>query len=149
MKNYTALTLLAMVISFAFQYCFQVPIKAGFVSILLTVFAIFWGFYITSFGVFSTSHYLRSLYMIRDKSDSRKTLLDTFLGVFKRAAYALLTSIIYLLITYIIIDNKAQCYWGYITYFIWGVLVINFYNIWKTMSTFIKSLRKMIISIEK
>ena len=149
MKNYNALTLLVMVSSFAFQYCFQVPIKAGVVSILLTIFAIFWGFYITSFGVFSTSHYLRTLYMMEDKHDSRKTLLDNFLGIFKWASCTLLISIIYLLITYIIIDNKAQCYWGYITYFIWGVLVINFFNIWDTMSTFIKLLRKMIISIEK
>ena len=65
-----------LVISIFLQWYFEPTIEKRFISSLLTVFSIFFGFYITSFAVFSTSKYLSKLYDIQDKKDNRKSLLE-------------------------------------------------------------------------
>ena len=131
-----------LVLSFFFQWKFSIPIKPTIVSDFLVIFAIFFGFYITSFGGFSTSPYLKELYQRQDKNDNRKTLLDSLLETFKRATHFLLYSSIYLICVQIIISDKTLCFLHYATYLIWGVVLINFFYIFQTLSLFIKMTRQ-------
>ena len=125
------------IISIFIQWHFDPAIKKEFIASLLTVFSMFFGFYITSFAVFSTSKYLSKLYKIQDKLDSRNTLLHSLIENFKWPAYLLLCSISYLIIIYIFIENKTS-YLYYFTYIVWGVISLNIFYIYKTIDIFIK-----------
>ena len=88
--------LVALIISTALQWYLEPLIEKRFISSLLTVFSIFFGFYVTSFAVFSTSKYLSKLYQIQDKNDNRMTLLDRAIERFKWPTIFLLFSVVYL-----------------------------------------------------
>lgn len=129
-------------ISIPCSYFFRVPVEElkMLIPALLTVFSIFFGFYITSYAVFATSKYLSKLYEIEDENDNSKTLLHNLLDKFKNAVYCLLMSIVYLIILYILIliGSKYANYAEYLAYCLWFVLLINFCFIFHTISYFMK-----------
>ena len=132
------ITSIFFLISIFIQWYFDLAIKKEFIASLLTVFSMFFGFYITSFAVFSTSKYLSKLYKKQDKLDNRKTLLHNLIEDFKWPAYLLLFSISYLIIIYIVIENKIP-YLYYFTYIVLGVISLNIFYIFKTIDIFIKA----------
>ena len=132
----------AIAISTLIQFCYPLPLEAGLVSVFLTIFAIFFGFYMTSFAVFASSPYTKTLYQIQDEKNNSKTLLDNLLYAFSNATYTLLFSIIYLIFVYLIIAYNESTFWLYFTYPVWGVVGVNFVHIYKTLSLFIKWVRK-------
>lgn len=117
-----------------------VPTK-DFVSVLLTVFSIIFGFYSTCFAVFATSKYMARLYQVEDSTDNRKTLLDTLLNEFTSATYFLLGSIIFLLIAHIITENTYR-YANDALYLVWGVVTFNLLYACDTIATFVKVTRQ-------
>lgn len=112
-----------------------------FVGALLTVFAIFFGFYITSYASFSTSEYVASLHKKQDPLNNSKTLLNNLLDIFNRAMYFLLASIVYLISLYIMIlvNHSYASYWALL---LWLILPINFCFVFQTMSYFIRIIKK-------
>lgn len=128
--------------SFCFQTYLKLTINIDFISVILTVFSIIFGFYITSFAVFSTSKYLSKLYKIEKKDDNRKTLLDVLLEEFSLATYFLLTSIIYLVLIYIFIENNYEYLITIFPHFIWGVIFLNIFYVFRTISIFIQTTRQ-------
>ena len=128
---------ISFLISIFIQWCFEPVINKEFISSLLTVFAMFFGFYITSFAVFSTSKYLSRLYQIQDKTDNRQTLLANLIEGFKWPAYLLLFSIVYLIIIYVIIENNYPILY-YFAYILWGVIALNIFYIFRTINVFIQ-----------
>ena len=140
MKKIVAIAFLT--ISIFLQWYFEPTIEKRFVSSLLTVFSIFFGFYITSFAVFSTSKYLSKLYDIQDKKDNRKSLLDVLLEEFKWPTYFLLFSIVYLILIYVILENGILNFIYYLSYILWGIVALNIFHIFGTISIFIKITRQ-------
>lgn len=134
--------LLTLGVSFLSQKYLGICIEKEFISALLTVFAIFYGFYVTSYAVFATSKYLSKLYQIENPTDNRKTLLDDLLEEFTSATYILLGSLIYLVIAYVILENRYPLPFSYFLYFIWAVILINFFYAFRTINTFIKITRQ-------
>lgn len=144
---------IVFIASSAFQWIVELRITTGLISNLLTIFAIFFGFYMTSLAVFSTSPFLKTLYQIQDEKDNRKTLMHVFLKAFEKAAKVLLLSIIYLVALYIIIENNQSDtarwhlhfypwsidYWFfYPIHFTLGVLGVNLVYIFDSLSNFIR-----------
>lgn len=142
------LYLTGIIVSVLIQLLLKIEIERGFIATLLTVFAIFFGFYVTSFAVYSNSKYLSTLYLITDKNDSSKTLLHTLLSELKRIVIFLYSSIIYLVILYIlIIYNKT-----FATYFaciLWWVLFMNFYFTYRMADRYIDVVRQSAIRAGK
>ena len=136
--------LLFFLVSILLQWHFEPVINKDFISSLLIVFSMFFGFYITSFAVFSTSKYLYKLYKIQDQTDNRKTLLDNLIEEFKWPAYFLLFSIVYLITVYIIIENKFPKFIYYCFYILWGIIVLNIFYIFRTIDIFIKITRQSV-----
>ena len=122
------------------QYAFHLVFEKAFISSVLIVFSIFFGFYITSFAVFATSKYLSTLYEIQDEYDNRKTLLDTLLGEFKFATNTLLVSIIYLISFFLLIEHRAIA--SILEHFLLFVLFLNIFYMFKSISVFIKITRQ-------
>ena len=144
--NLNAIWIVAVfAISVALQYVLNLQFSKEFISTLLTVFALFFGFYITSFAVFSSSKYLSILYGLQDKNDNRMTLLDVLLREFKRATWALLTSIFALVVVYVCIENEWTCAVNYFSYLIWGVLPMNIIYLYNSIKKFILITRKSAI----
>ncbi len=136
--------LLSFLVSILLQWYFELAINKDFISSLLIVFSMFFGFYITSLAVFSTSKYLHKLYKIEDQKDNRKTLLDNLIEEFKWPAYFLLFSIVYLIAVYIIIENKFPKFIYYCFYILWGIIVLNIFYIFRTIDIFIKITRQSV-----
>ena len=133
---------ISFLISIYLQWYFEFDINKDLISSLLIVFSIFFGFYITSFAVFSTSKYLSKLYKIQDQTDNRKTLLDNLIENFKWPSHFLLFSIVYLICVYLIIENDFPKFINCFYYALWGVTGLNVFYIFHTINTFIKITRQ-------
>lgn len=131
-----------LVSSFFLQCYFDFVIEKRFISSLLIVLSMFFGFYITSFAVFATSKYLSKLYQIENETDNRKTLLDDLLEIYSWPSYFLLSSIVYLIFLYILIENNFSKLLCYFSYLLWGVIALNIFYIFKTIRIFIKITRQ-------
>ena len=142
MKKKIMVLIVALSCSAIFQAYMKLSFQKEFISTLLTVFAIFFGFYITSFAVFATSKYMSSLYRIQDRNDNRKTLLDTLLGEFKFPTYVLLLSIVYLTLLYVLMENESMGFIKFYAMLLWGVLFLNIFYIFQAISVFIKVTRQ-------
>jgi hypothetical protein len=141
-----AALIVGMMISSCFvQNHFNFNIKTDFISALLSVFSIIFGFYITSFAVFATSKFLSKLYKLESAKDNRKTLLDELLEQFNFAAYFLLVSIIYLIIAYVIIDNEYSEPYVYFLYILWAFITLNLIFAFQAISVFTRVTRKSAI----
>lgn len=141
MKKYLFI-FMAFEVSFLFQEYFCFLIEKEFISTLLTIFSIIFGFYTTSFAVFATSKYLSKLYQLENPKDNRKTLLDDLLEEFTFATYILLISIIYMVMVYIFIENKYTFPVVYFVYFLWGFVALNIFYAFRTIAIFIKVTRQ-------
>jgi len=141
MKKYIWISI-AFLSSILIQKYLKLSLKVELISTLLTVFSIFFGFYVTSFAVFATSKYLTKLYKIQNENDNRKTLLDDLLEEFTFATKFLLTSIVYLTVCYVIIENYYTSQLLYASYVVWGFLLMNIYFSFTTISIFIKVTRQ-------
>lgn len=136
------LPFLVLAVSFFFQLKLDINIDVDLISSLLTVFSIFFGFYVTSFAVFATSKYLHRLYKIEDEDDNTKTLLDTLIVKFSNNTKFLLFSIIYLVVIFLISGHGDSGIFLYLTYFIWGVISLNIYYAFNSLQIFISITRQ-------
>lgn len=137
---FTKFLLVIFILCTGAQAYFPIIITSGFVSALLTAFSIFFGFYLTSFAVFSSSSYVGTLYQIQDPNNSSLTLLHNLISEFKCATYIILSSIVYLVIVALLIDNTCVmnvCSKPYVFYLIWGIIAVNIGYAFKTIMIFI------------
>lgn len=134
--------LIVLLVSFFIQTYLNFIISAEFISTILTVLSIFFGFYVTSFAVFATSKYLGRLYKIENAKDNRKTLLDDLLGEFTYATKFLLSSIVFFILCYVFIENSIQQPVVSLLNLIWGILTINIFFAFSAISIFIKVTRQ-------
>jgi hypothetical protein len=132
---------LVFILSAVLQYYMEIEVGVDFIEVLLTMFSIFFGFYITSFAVFATSKYLNKLYQIDDERNNSMTLLDVLLKEFSFATNLLLASIVYLILFYIMVLNNQ---FG-MSYLLWGVIFLDIFYIFKTIKLFILVTRKSAI----
>ena len=142
MKNKIVVIVVVLSCSAILQAYMKFSFQKEFISTLLTVFAIFFGFYLTSFAVFATSKYMSCLYRIQDRNDNRKTLLDTLLGEFQFPTRFLLFSIVYLILLYVVMENGNVGLIKFSTMPVWGVLFLNIFYIFRAISAFIKVTRQ-------
>lgn len=143
MKNNRYIIVICCAISVLCPMFIEIPLTEEtqkFLAALLTVFSIFFGFYMTSYASFSTSDYVSSLHKKQD-TYSQKNLLKILLEGFNRAVYCLLASIIYLIVLYVLILVDSS-YALYLTWGLWTVLSANFYFIFQTISYFIRVITK-------
>lgn len=94
-------TFFLYVIAFTIQYfCFQsIIFSENLLSSLISVLAIFFGFYVVSLSIFSTSKFLNSLYLkeVKDKKGFKTTNLHVLLDYYKFGLLLNLMSIFYFL----------------------------------------------------
>jgi len=126
----------------------QLIIDSNLISSALTVFSIFFGFYTTSFAVFATSKYLSKLYEIEDEKDNSKTLLDVLLEKFKTSTVILLCSIAYLITFLVILSNQYLIVSDLLSSILWGVITVNLYYAFTSISIFISVTKQSAKSIQ-
>ena len=152
MKKKIVIVLVVLIVLSLFgtvQYFLNIQIENQLISPLLTVFSIFFGFYITSYAMFARSKYLSYLYEIQDKDDNRMTLLDILLRKFKIGTHALLYSMIYLIVLGILISNFGDSdLVKFLSYFLFGIIFLNFYNAFRAIDLFIKVVRQSAVKRE-
>lgn len=136
------ITIIFFSIMYFIQYILKYIPSENFITAILTLFSIFFGFYITSFAVFATSKYLSKLYLIEDEKDNRKTLLDNLIERFQFATIVLLLSIIYLIFIYILTSYINITFVKYLTYPMFGIILYNIFYSYKTILLFIKVTRQ-------
>lgn len=131
-----------LLVSYIIHSFFSLTAEKDFITAVLTVYSVFFGFYITSFAVFATSKFLSKLYLKEDKYDSRNTLLDTLLQKFTFASNTLLISILHLVFCYILIENAFDIILKFILPLTWGGIVINFGYAFYTVVIFARVTRQ-------
>lgn len=139
-----ALFVILTVISVVFQTFIRLDLS-NLLPSFITVFAIFFGFYITGFGVFTTSGFVKSLHHDQDPNDSRKTLLDNLVSIFKNSLYTLLISIVYLLVANTITQNtlyKETSILLWFSYPVFGVVAYNFVSLFSDVGVFVRVVRQ-------
>ena len=108
---------------------------------LVTFLSIMFGFYITSFSIFSTSSFVKGLYKQED-SKSGKTLLHTLIAEYKAGLLLNLFSIIYFLILiFYITQDKDFIFLNlseFITYLAPSLLLFNIIYSFRMLSNLIR-----------
>ena len=152
MKKKIVIVSVVLIVLFLFgavQYFLGIQIENQLISPLLTVFSIFFGFYITSYAVFARSRYLSYLYEKQDKDDNRMTLLHSLLKQFKIGTHTLLYSMIYLIVLGILINNFGDHYLvKFLSYLFFGIIFLNFYNAFRAIGIFIDVVRQSAVKRE-
>lgn len=82
-------------------------IKTQFISDVITFLSIIFGFYITSFAIFTTSRYVSELYLIGDKFQKSLTLLDSLIRSYRFGLIILLFTILYFFIMLFIVTQRS------------------------------------------
>lgn len=83
-------------------------IKTQFVSDVITFLSIIFGFYVTSFAIFTTSRYVSELYLVDDKLKRSLTLLDSLIRSYRFGLISLLFTVLYFFIILFIITQRSS-----------------------------------------
>lgn len=142
-NNKKILLIVTIIISFFVQYKFLNVLKLNidFLTNLVTFLSIVFGFYITSFSIFSTSTFVNSLYNIEDENNKTQTLLHSLIKQYKTGLVANFTSILYCLLLIFIIGQKELSFLyldNYLTYFLPLMFLFNFFYGFKMISSLVK-----------
>lgn len=134
MKNKKPLIIYALIlfISFFVQYYFfsNMKISTDFMANMIVFLSIVFGFYITSFAIFSTSYFVKSLYRVEDKEDSTQTLLHRLIKEYKKGLLFNFISIIYFIFLIFLTgqgNNNYLSLSNLYTYFTPIFTIMNFY----------------------
>ncbi|MBU3925243.1 hypothetical protein KJ854_04890 [Patescibacteria group bacterium] len=101
------------IIGISIQYIFLKNhiIKIDVLTNIVTFLSIVFGFYITSFSIFSTSTYVSGLYQITDIENKTQTLLDTLIFKYRIGVLITLFSIFYfILIIFFLNQNNVNSF---------------------------------------
>lgn len=105
-------------------------LKVDLLTNIVTFLSIAFGFYVTSFSIFSTSEYVSSLYGIVDGGDKSQTLLHSLVFKYKVGMLAVLVSILYI-ISLILLLNQSGTSDVYFSskssYFLVSVFLFNLF----------------------
>lgn len=116
-------------------------VKIETLTNIVTFLSIVFGFYITSFSIFSTSHYVSTLYQITDKENSTQTLLHALIFKYKTGLLATLFSILYFIIFIFLLSQKDVLSLQLserFTYPMVSIFLFNFYYGYKMFEILVK-----------
>lgn len=129
------------------QYLFfkDYIIKIDLMTNVVTFLSIVFGFYITSFSIFSTSAYVSGLYQITDKENKTQTLLDALIFKYKIGLIAALFSIFYFILI-IFFLNQSEIVSFYLSnkflYPIISIFLFNFYYGYKMFEILVRVIKQ-------
>lgn len=107
-RSFVIEIIISVILGFYLYYLFgdQILLSKDFISNIITFLSIVFGFYITSFSIFTTSRYVASLYKISDADNKSVSLMDSLIHKYKIGLILTLISIFYGLVIFLIIGDK-------------------------------------------
>jgi len=103
-------------------------IKIDVLTNIVTFLSIVFGFYITSFSIFSTSQYVTSLYQITDNQDKTQTLLNSLIFKYKVGLLLALFSISYFILLIFFLNQDATSSLKLDSKFLYPIVSIFLFN---------------------
>lgn len=103
-------------------------LKIDVLTNIVTFLSIVFGFYITSFSIFSTSHYVTGLYQIVDSQDKTQTLLNSLIFKYKVGLMVALCSIIYFILLILFLNQDANSCLRLDNKFLYPIVSIFLFN---------------------
>lgn len=82
-------------------------LRVDLLTNVVTFLSIAFGFYVTSFSIFSTSGYVSDLYKVPDTIDKSQTLLHVLVFKYKVGMLAVLVSILYVMVVILILNQAG------------------------------------------
>ncbi len=82
-------------------------LKVDLLTNVVTFLSIAFGFYVTSFAIFSTSKYVTSLYSLTDSEDKSQTLLHALIFKYKVGMLVVLASILYIIVLILLLNQSG------------------------------------------
>lgn len=142
-----SLILLAYIASFAAQYLYlgDISISTSFLSNVVSVLSIFFGFYIVGLSIFATSKFASRLYL--QESTSKRgfifNLLYQLLAQYKRGLVLNLVSILYFLFL-VLINTNSDTYFlqKYYFYLVIPLIVHNFAYAYLSLNQLLKIVKQ-------
>lgn len=116
-------------------------VKIDVLTNLVTFLSIVFGFYITSFSIFSTSAYVSELYQIPDADDQSQTLLNNLIFKYKIGLVFTLISILYFIILIFLLKQDGVDSFELSNKFLYPIISIvlfNFYYGYKMFEILVK-----------
>lgn len=128
-----------------FSFGNSIFLSSNFISNIVTFLSILFGFYITSFSIFTTSKYVSQLYKIDDKENNGKqSLMDTLIQKYKTGLTITLLSILYTLGIFFILKDKETILLNENLYFIvlLPFISLNFVYGFEMMNILVKVIKQ-------
>lgn len=123
----------------------QIFLNESLITNIITLLSIFFGFYITSFSIFTTSRYVAQLYKLDDlENNRRQSLMHTLIHKYKLGLIITLVSIIYILVILLVSTNKTpillKAHW-YLILFL-PIMILNFIYAFEMMGILVKVIKQ-------
>jgi hypothetical protein len=129
-----------------FQYYFLSEFSVGVetISNIVTFLSIIFGFYITSFSIFTTSKFVSSLYDFNDPENIEQTMLHTVIFKYKAGLLIALFSIFYFIaIIFVVEKNEGSLPLNEIySYPIFSIFLLNFIYAYLMFSILVDIIRQ-------
>ena len=123
----------------------RISLSSNFVTNVVTFLSILFGFYITSFSIFTTSRYVAQLYKLADEENGKKqTLMDALIHKYKIGLILALLSICYVLVCFFFFGDKEIVLLNSHVYFALLIpfLLLNFIYGFEMMDILIKVIKQ-------
>lgn len=146
-KNLIIRLLISLVLGLTVYYCWgnYIYLSTNLFSNIVTFLSILFGFYITSFSIFTTSRYVAKLYKIDDIEKKRsQSLMDTLIHEYKTGLIITLVSIIYTLVLFPILGSREFILLNSNKYLIIFLpfMLLNFIYAFEMMSVLVKVIKQ-------
>lgn len=134
----------------SFQYYFlgKWYLNDAVITNLIVFLSIIFGFYITSFSIFSTSDFVKSLYKRVNSKNKKETLLHSLLNEYKNGLLLILFTIVYLLTIEVILAQFENNRLHFKEWFLLILLPLVSLDIWYSFKL-IKHLINVVIQEAK
>jgi hypothetical protein len=116
-------------------------IKNDVLTNIVTFLSIVFGFYITSFSIFSTSTYVSELYQVVDREDKNQTLLNLLIFKYKVGLLVTLISILYFILVIFLLNQdgiESFSLNNKYTYPLISIFLFNFYYGYRMFEILVK-----------
>lgn len=136
-----------IIICLFLQFCVfkDYYITSEIIGNLVTILSIFFGFYITSLAIFTSSKYVSNLYNIESSDDNGLTLLDVLIYNFKKGLFVILFSLIYFILVIFKINqtvNNELVFSSFVLFPLLTLIVFDFILSFQMISILIKIIRQ-------
>ncbi len=145
-KSFIIRFFISLFVGFLIYYIFgyKLYLSSNLISNAVTFLSIIFGFYITSFSIFTTSRYVANLYKIDDAENSRQSLMDTLIHKYKIGLVSTLFSILYVIIIFFILGDSEEILltsnW-YLSFFL-PIILFDFIYSFEMMNILIKVIKQ-------